>query len=58
MSARLNWSRAKPKKPIERKCSGRLYADADLGFRARRAMRIWKRTLSKRDQRRLAAVTP
>jgi hypothetical protein len=58
MSARMNWSRAKPNRPVENKSSRRLYADDDLGFRARKAMRAWKRTLNKRDQRRLAAVTP
>lgn len=58
MSARMDWSRAKPNRPVESKCSHRVYADNDLGLRARKAMRVWKRTLNKRDQRRLAAVTP
>jgi hypothetical protein len=58
MSARLNWARAKPARPPESKSCARVYADGDLARRARKAMQAWKRTLSKRDQRRLAAVTP
>jgi hypothetical protein len=57
MSVRLNWVRAKPGRPLESKSCARVYADGDLGRRARKAMRAWERTLSKRDQRRLAAVT-
>lgn len=54
----MNWTRAKPHRPIESKSSPRIYGDNDLGLRARKAMRIWKKTLTERDRRRLAAVTP
>jgi hypothetical protein len=54
MSARLDWKKAKHSRPTEHKSA--LWASDTLAKRAKRELTKWKKTLPKRQQKRLEAV--
>lgn len=54
MSARLDWTKAK--KPRPRASANTVWTDDNLARRARHALSKWKKTLPRRQRRRLEAV--